>query len=138
MKTILTLVAAALVLSFTMTESVEAKGSKTTGGKTAGSYRNTKNLGNSHFGSFHGHHSLHRDYRGWSRFCWMPRFRCYGYYCPQSRGWFYLYERGNCFLPVSCLNTYAPTPVAAPPATLPMGGDIPLPEGALPVDQIPQ
>jgi hypothetical protein len=155
MKTILTFVAAALVFSITMTESAEAKGGskssgvqkssgmpKSSGGQTAGSYRNTKNLGNQFHGTFHGQRCLFKGYKGWTRYCWMPRFGCYGYYCPQFRGWFYMYQRGNCYLPLSCMTTFAPTPVAAPPMatlpeTTPLSGDVPLPEGALPLEQMP-
>ncbi|HEX3314584.1 MAG TPA: hypothetical protein VHR72_06805 [Gemmataceae bacterium] len=85
------------------------------------------------------HHS--RNYRGWSKFCWFPRYQCYGYYSASQRMWFYYYEPFARFLPTRYLSTYPPTTVgngpvttagaAAPGATAPAGAaSAALPAGA--------
>src|SRR5438093_820384 len=80
MKTII-FTAAALIMSatFTTTE-VEAKGSFRGGSKSVsshgshGSHFRTSSFRGGYHGSFRGHHSYHRNYRGWSNRCWFPRY----------------------------------------------------------------
>src|SRR5690348_8542635 len=44
-------------------------------------------------------HFYRSSYRGWSSYCWFPRYRCYGYYCPTASCWYYWYPQYNCYMP---------------------------------------
>ena len=77
------------------------------------------------------HHS--RNFRGWSKYCWFPRYQCYGYFNASQRMWFYYYEPFARFLPVRYLTMYPPTTVGIGPVTtrlplrVPATGAPPLP-----------
>ena len=58
-----------------------------------------------------------RNFRGWSKYCWFPRYQCYGYYNASQRMWFYYYEPFARFLPIRYLTTYPPTTVGIGPVT---------------------
>jgi hypothetical protein len=62
-----------------------------------------------------------RSYRGWTRSCWFPRYRCYGYHCPEDGLWYYWYGPGNCYRPVSDMDAYPPDDTMNPPPSLPPG-----------------
>jgi hypothetical protein len=79
--------------------------------------------------TFHGHHAFARNYCGWTHRCWFPRFGCYGYYCPSTCCWYYLYETGDCYLPVDAMTNFPP----APPSENGENGTPVLPEGAEPI-----
>jgi hypothetical protein len=49
-----------------------------------------------------------RDYRGWTRYCWFPRYGCYGYYSPDDDAWYYWYGPDNRYRPVSDMDSYPP------------------------------
>ena len=114
MKTLI-LTAAAVALSFSFTSEAEAKGPVSGGGRSMSSH-------GSH-GSFryHGHHAYRHGHNFWNQRRWFSNYGCYGYYCPTRTCWYYQYQQGNCYLPMSCYQTYAPTvvPNAAPIANLP-------------------
>ena len=58
-----------------------------------------------------------RNFRGWSNYCWFPRYRCYGYCNASQRMWFYYYEPFATFLPVRYLSTYPPSTVGIGPVS---------------------
>jgi hypothetical protein len=64
-----------------------------------------------HGGRSYYFHSYHRHYYGWSRYCWFPAYRCYGFYCPTQCCWYYWCGQYECFVPVEYIGTFAPTPV---------------------------
>jgi hypothetical protein len=74
------------------------------------------------------------SYRGWSSYCWFPRYRCYGYYCPTACCWYYWYPQSSCYLPCTYLPTYVPTPIDVAPPT---AGPTPSP-GAAPTPGLPE
>jgi hypothetical protein len=98
-----------------------------------------------HVSFHHGGYNYHfryypRYYRGWSRYCWFPRYRCYGYYSPTDSCWYYWYAPNNCFVPVQYITTFVPTPVPVTttmpvsPVPGPYAPGMPqLPDGASPV-----
>ena len=57
-------------------------------------------------------HALFHPYShvGWTHHCWIPAHRCYGYYCPTNRVWFYYCQTERCYLPMTSIATYPPTP----------------------------
>lgn len=87
-------------------------------------------------------------YRGWSRYCWLPVYRTYGYFCPRARCWFYYCPSRRCYLPIQYIDRFAPVvvninngavpaPAATGPVTpalppgaqpLPAGAQVPLPQ----------
>jgi hypothetical protein len=76
-----------------------------------------------------------RDYRNWSRYCWFPRYNCYGYCCPSDGVWFYWCEEQGRYLPISELANYPPTTTGqAPPGRGETGS---LPPGATEVPDPP-
>ena len=84
-----------------------------------------------------------RTYAGWTHYCWLPAHRCYGYYCPTNRVWFYYSSTESCYLPITSIATYPPTPVVnvinINGNVAPMSGAPALPSGAvfLPVGVTP-
>ena len=113
MKTLI-LTAAAVALSFSLTSEAEAKG-PVSGGHSMSSH-GTRSF------SFHGHHAYRVGHNFWNQRRWFSNYGCYGYYCPIRSCWYYQYQGGNCYLPFSCMQQYAPTtvvPNAAPVANLP-------------------
>ena len=56
----------------------------------------------------------HRDYHGWTRTYWNPRFSCNWFLCPEDNLWYYWYAPLSEYLPTSCIDEYPPT--AAAPA----------------------
>jgi hypothetical protein len=91
----------------------------------------------------HLHRGYHIHYRGWTRYCWFPTYRCYGYFCPTALCWYYWYAPQQCYLPISYVTTYPPTPTTGvtvnvtgtsggvPTTALPPGAT-PLPSGTVP------
>jgi hypothetical protein len=82
-----------------------------------------------------------RGYRDWSKYCWFPRYHCYGYYSSADRMWFYWYEPFGRYLPTRYLTVYPPTTVglgpvstatAAPAAGAPAAGTLPAGGTAIP------
>ncbi len=75
--------------------------------------------GSHHWGTksfhYHGHNYnfryYHRHYRGWSSYCWLPSYHCYGYFCPEDSCWYYWYAPYNCYIPIQYVRTFAPTPL---------------------------
>ncbi len=113
MMRILLSVAAAAALALVTGNAAEASGRGPSGhssghsfGRSYGGYRNFVHRGH----SFRSHY-YERSYRGWSRYCWFPSYRCYGYYCPTQSCWYYYCGTQSCYLPVSYMSTFAPTPV---------------------------
>jgi hypothetical protein len=49
-----------------------------------------------------------RSYTGWSRYCWFPGYRCYGYYCPTDYCWYFYSPTNSCYVPVTYLGQVAP------------------------------
>ena len=112
MKTLI-LTAAAVVVAFAFSNTAEAKGPVSGGGRSVSSHGN-------HSFSFHGHHAYRFGHNFWNQRRYFSNYGCYGYYCPIRSCWYYQYQ--NCYLPFSCMQTYAPTtvvPNAAPVANLP-------------------
>jgi hypothetical protein len=72
-------------------------------------------------GGRHGNVFRHRGYRNWNRYCWFPRYRCYGYFCPDDGLWYYWYGPSNCYLPVSDMETSPPDDSVNAPPSLPPG-----------------
>jgi hypothetical protein len=64
-----------------------------------------------HRGRHYHFHSYGREYRGWSRYCWFPQYRCYGYYCPTRTCWYYYSTTYTCYVPCTYMTTLAPTAV---------------------------
>jgi len=115
MKTLI-LTAAAVVVAFAFSNTAEAKGPVSGGGRSVSSSH-----GNHSF-SFHGHHAYRFGHNFWNQRRWFSNYGCYGYYCPTRTCWYYQYQTGNCYLPMTCIQQYAPTtvvPNAAPVANLP-------------------
>lgn len=83
------------------------------GGSSYGgsSYGGTRTF--EHNGRSYSSHYYRSSYRGWSSYCWYPRYGCYGYYCPTQSCWYYWYPQSNCYLPVTYLPTFTPTPLSA-------------------------
>jgi hypothetical protein len=85
----------------------------------------------------------HLHYRGWTQFCWYPRFGCYCCYCPTACEWFYYYQPSACYLPISQVAQFPPTTVNVNVnnnnnqnvggGSTPPGGTPVLPEGATPL-----
>ncbi|MGF1580160.1 MAG: hypothetical protein ACFCD0_12425 [Gemmataceae bacterium] len=88
-------------------------------------------------------------YRGWSRRCYFPRYRCYGYFCPQRHCWYYFHRNYNCYLPTRFIEQFPPVNinqntnvnvnqniVNSPGAALPPGA-VTVPGGAGPIQQVP-
>ena len=113
MKTLI-LTAAAVVVAFAFSNTAEAKG------PVSGSGHSVSSHGNRSF-SFHGHQAYRFGHQFWNQRRWFSNYGCYGYYCPQRTCWYYQYQVGNCYLPMSCIQQYAPAvvPNAAPVANLP-------------------
>ena len=63
------------------------------------------------------HHS--RDFHGWSRSCYFPAYACSGYYDPTTDTWYYWYQPGNCYLPVTDMGTYPPVNDGSDPSLPP-------------------
>jgi hypothetical protein len=82
------------------------------------------------FKTVHGHRGFARNYCGWTHRCFFPRFGCYGYYCPSTCGWFYLYAAGDCYMPVDAMQNFPPTPNDTGDNGTPV-----LPEGAEPINE---
>ena len=117
MKTLF-LTAAAVVLSFSLTGSARADG-QAAPGKSVTASANRGHSGGRSF-SFHGHHAYRHGHNFWNQRRWFSNYGCYGYYCPLRSCWYYQYQ--NCYLPMTCVQSYAPTtivPNAAPVANLP-------------------
>ena len=112
MKTLI-LTVAAVALSFSLTSEAEAKGPVSGGSSMSHGTRSF---------SFHGHHAYRFGHNFWNQRRWFSNYGCYGYYCPIRTCWYYQYQVGNCYLPMSCIQQYTPTtvvPNAAPVANLP-------------------
>jgi hypothetical protein len=106
--------------------------------------------GSYHYGSYknfsyHGHYFnvryYPRYYHGWTRYCWFPTYRCYGYYCPDDCCWYFWSPQYGCFMPVTYISTFGPVPVNVNvnfSSTVPVSPGLP-PGGApgLPPDAIP-
>jgi hypothetical protein len=107
----------------------------------SGSYKSFSHNGHNYSFYRYGH-----DYRGWSQYCWMPRYNCYGYYCQDRSCWYYYSGQLQCYVPISYVSTFAPAPqtntntnvstnvnINGPGAgvALPAGGT-PLPVGVVP------
>src|SRR5690348_11675174 len=99
MKTLI-LTAAAIVVAFAFTNSAEAKGPVSSGHSM--SSHGTRSF------SFHGHNAYRFGHQFWNQRRWFSNYGCYGYYCPIRSCWYYQYQTGNCYLPMSCIQTYAP------------------------------
>jgi len=107
------LVSAILTLTYAATANARGNGGHN------GSHHNA----NAHHVSHeHGwNHYRDRGYRGWSRYCWFPDYRCYGYYCPDDGVWYYWYGPRNSYLPVSEMATNPPDNSVNAPPSLPPG-----------------
>jgi hypothetical protein len=91
---------------------------------------------------------FHHDFC-WDHYCYLPRYGCCGYWHPYARCWYYWYQPYCCYLPYSCIETYAPstTPVVNvntntntninTPA-LPPGASAVLPAGVNPIIPAPK
>ena len=95
---------------------------------------------------------FHHDFC-WNHTCWLPNYRCCGYWHPYSCCWYYWYAPCCCYLPCSCIETYAPAAVvstatvvtvtstsaatSAAPA-LPVGASAEIPAGVNPVIPAPK
>ena len=76
------------------------------------------------------HFHYARDYHGWKGYCYFPGYRCYGYYDPSYTQWFYWYQPGDCYLPISEMSAYPPVDTGFAPVQQTTGSPIPLPPGA--------
>jgi hypothetical protein len=75
-----------------------------------------------------------RHYRGWLRYCWFPRYRCYGYLSPDDNAWYFYSPQNEGFMPVEYMNTFTPPPVDGPTVPIPTeDGTQQLPPGATPL-----
>jgi hypothetical protein len=116
MKTSLLSLAVALVAgTFTLPTEVASAASGKSGSVGSTSHV-SHHSGNRTFTS-HGRsfscNTFSRSYNGWSRYCWFPSYGCYGYYCPTDYSWYFYSGTYACYLPVTYINTIAPTPVNA-------------------------
>ena len=53
---------------------------------------------------------IRKDYTGWSKKCWLTKYRCHGYYSPHARKWFYYYDKKELFVPIEHIDVLKPTP----------------------------
>ncbi len=72
---------------------------------------------------------IRKEYNGWTKKCWFPKYRCHGYYSPHLRKWFYYYAKKELFVPVEHIDVLKPTPEQEI-----QEDDPKLPEGAVDVD----
>src|SRR5262245_31676644 len=42
-----------------------------------------------------------KDHFHWSHRYWFGKYGCYTYYCPSTCCWYYWYQPGDCYYPVS-------------------------------------
>jgi hypothetical protein len=139
MLRILFSVAAATVLALVSGSAVQADGH----GHSSHSYGGHRTF--YHQGHSYHSHYYERSYRGWSRYCWFPSYRCYGYYCPTQYCWYYWCGSQSCYLPVSYIRTFVPTPVNVNQnqnqntnVNVNVVGGSGLPVGATPLAGVPQ
>jgi hypothetical protein len=96
------LTVAAVAFTAILTNVADVQGS----GKSSGSH----NHGSSHYAhSNHYGRYFGRDYRNWSRYCWFPRYNCYGYCCPSDGCWYYWCDGQGRYIPTSEMASYPPT-----------------------------
>jgi hypothetical protein len=60
-------------------------------------------------------------YHNWTKYSWMPKYNCSGYYCAEAKSWYYWCEPRCCYLPVSYIEQYPscePAEVCEQPAVV--------------------
>jgi hypothetical protein len=72
----------------------------------------------------------HHNYWGWTSFCWLTNYDCYGYWDPSAACWYYYYPEFCCYLPVSYIEVYVPVVVVTTPAPDATAAAPTLPSGA--------
>jgi hypothetical protein len=117
-KIILTLAAAFGILVATAGTEVQASpkvDKKSHVSQQGGSHKSFGGMKSFHHnGKDYRFHHYDRYYHGWSRYCWFPSYHCYGYFCPQERCWYYYSNSYSCYMPVSYITVFTPTPCTAP------------------------
>jgi hypothetical protein len=68
----------------------------------------------------HGYYYRGIHHRHWSRTVWSARHRCYFFYDPWCRAYFYWCRPAGCYFPVSYFKTAPPDGSDTPPAPAPM------------------
>src|SRR5262245_46549639 len=63
-----------------------------------------------------------RDFRGFTSYCYLPRYRCYAYFSPADGLWFYWYQPSARFLPTAYLAYYPPVLPGLAQGTPPLPG----------------
>ena len=139
----LILTAAAVAFTFVLVTGTDTQANGPRGGTTRSNVQTTRTIHSNNL------HSSFRasSYCGWNSYCWFGQCRCYGCYCPSAQCWYYWYAPMQCYLPISYMTIYPPTPFGAPgmgipgigvPPIAPMGAGLPgLPPGAAPVNMPP-
>jgi hypothetical protein len=74
----------------------------------------------------HGYFYRGGHHRHWTKSFFWGQHRAWCYWCPSTCGWFYWQAQHNCFLPVSCIQTFpamGAAPITGLPIQPPEGGD---------------
>ena len=80
----------------------------------------------------HGYFYKGKDHKHWSHRCWSKRYGCYCYRCPSTRCWYYWYEPGTCYYPVSYATVCVPTVVTTTTVVSTELIALPAPPGGMP------
>jgi hypothetical protein len=112
MKALFLSLTLALMATFALTsDSVAlANGGKSGSGSHSsshfGGYKNFYHNGK----QFYFHH-YNSSYKGWSHYCWFPKYSCYGYYCSTQSCWYCYCPQYSCYVPYSYVPTFTPQAV---------------------------